>query len=112
MRVVPCIVMIGALAPIQLAAADAEEGARVYKDKCVACHGKEGAPLAPFAKIGVKDISDPEWQDSKGDEEIRKAVAEGTPETLMRAFSKELEPDQIDALVAFIRTLRREPARD
>jgi len=112
MRVVLCCVTMAVLAMGQMAGADTEEGAKVYKDKCVACHGKEGAPLPPFAKVGVKDISNPEWQDSNSDEQIRESIAKGKKDTLMRAFSKELEPDQIDALVTFIRTLRTEPAQD
>ena len=94
-----------ALAAAPVAGAEAD-GAAVYKDKCITCHGKAGTPPAPFAKRGVKDLSSAEWQQSQSDEQIRESIAKGTEETLMRAFEKELEPEQIDALVAFVRGLR------
>ena len=98
-----------ALAPAVPAAGGAEvDAAAVYADKCVACHGETGAPTPPFAKRGVKDLSDPAWQKSRTDEQIRESIAKGAEETLMRAFDRELDGDQIDALVTFVRSLDRE----
>jgi mono/diheme cytochrome c family protein len=96
------------LAPAGPAAAEPDAKA-VYLDKCLACHGETGAPTPPFAKRGVKDLSDPEWQASKQDAEIRTAIAKGAEDTLMRAFDKELDDATIDALVGFVRSLKREP---
>jgi mono/diheme cytochrome c family protein len=101
----PAALAFAALAtPGAAARADAQS---VYLDKCVACHGKTGAPTPPFAKRGVKDLSDPEWQESRSDEQIRESIAKGAEDTLMRAFDRELDGDMIDALVGYVRTLRR-----
>ena len=35
---------------------------KLYMEKCAACHGKAGKPAPMFANIGVKNLSDPEWQ--------------------------------------------------
>ena len=69
--------------------------------------GAKGKPSAPFAERGVKDLSDPEWQDANSDDQIKDVIGDGVEDTLMRAFGKELKPAEMDALVAFIRDLRR-----
>jgi mono/diheme cytochrome c family protein len=103
------VVALVLLAPASPALAGEPDAKAVYLDKCLACHGETGAPTPPFAKRGVKDLSDPEWQASKTDEEIRHSIAKGAEETLMRAFDKELDGATIDALVGFVRSLKREP---
>ena len=89
------------------AAAPAADGAKVYSAKCKLCHGPTGKPNSLFAKQGVKDLSDPEWQDANSDDQIRKVIVEGVDDTLMRAFRDELKPAEVDAIVTYLRTLRR-----
>lgn len=106
----PSLRGIAALAAAVLVASGtglAAEAKDIYKRKCVACHGATGAPTPPFAKRGVRDLSDPEWQKSKTDDQIRKAITEGSAGTLMRSFAKELSKDDVAGLVAFIRSLDR-----
>jgi len=101
------VVVLAALAPVPPAAeVDAKA---VYLDKCLACHGETGTPTPPFAKRGVKDLSDPAWQSEATDKEIREKIAKGAKDTLMRAFEKELDDATIDALVGYVRTLKRKP---
>lgn len=102
------VIGLGLLAAAGVVSAEDIDARAVYMDKCLACHGETGAPTPPFAKRGVKDLSNPEWQASKTDEQIRKSIAKGSEETLMRAFDKELDGDVIDALVGFVRSLKRE----
>jgi mono/diheme cytochrome c family protein len=104
---VACVAFV-LLAPAGPAGAAEPDAKAVYLDKCLACHGETGAPTPPFAKRGVKDLSSPEWQASEKDEEIRDAIAKGAKDTLMRAFEKELDDATIDALVGYVRTLKRE----
>jgi cytochrome c oxidase cbb3-type subunit 3 len=85
----------------------AAEAKVIYKKKCVACHGATGAPAPPFAKRGVRDLSDPAWQKGASDDEIRKVITEGSEGTLMRSFKKELSKEEIASLVTFVRTLKR-----
>jgi mono/diheme cytochrome c family protein len=89
------------------AAADVD-AAKVFEDKCMACHGKTGTPPKAFAKLGVRDLSDSEWHASRTDEQIRDSIAKGAEDTLMRAFDKELHSDEIAALVRFVRSLKTE----
>lgn len=82
----------------------------VFLSKCAPCHGKAGTPPEFYAKLGVRKLSDPEWQKSKNDSDLRDVITKGSKGTLMRAF-KELKPADIDALVKFVRTLNAAPAK-
>ena len=101
---------IVAAAPAHAADADKSPANALFVSKCAPCHGKAGTPPAAYAKIGVRRLSDPEWQKSKTDAEIQEVVVKGSKGTAMRAF-KELKPADVDALVKFVRTLNGAPAK-
>ena len=61
----------------------------------------------PYFPRPLKDLSDLEWQDANSDDQIKDVIGDGVEDTLMRAFGKELKPAEMDALVAFVRSLRR-----
>lgn len=82
----------------------------VFLSKCAPCHGKAGTPPEAYAKLGVRKLSDPEWQKSKHDSDLHDVIAKGSKGTAMRAF-KELKPAEIDALVKFVRMLNGAPAK-
>lgn len=99
-----------ATAPARAAAADKSPAQALFISKCSPCHGKGGTPPPPYAKLGVRKLSDPEWQKSKTDAEIHDVIAKGSKGTAMRAF-KEFKPAEIEALVKFVRTLNGAPAK-
>ena len=101
---------IVAAAPAQAADADKSPASALFVSKCSPCHGKAGTPPPAYAKIGVRKLSDPEWQKSKTDAEINEVIVKGSKGTAMRAF-KELKPAEIHALVKFVRTLNGAPAK-
>jgi mono/diheme cytochrome c family protein len=81
------------------------DGKTVYKHNCALCHGPEGTPNAMFAKKKVPDFRDAAWQKSKTDADLKKVVTEGVKDTLMRSFTDRLTPEEIDAVLAYVRTL-------
>jgi mono/diheme cytochrome c family protein len=87
------------------AAAKPPDGKAVYLAKCVTCHGKTGKPAPMFAKIGAKNLSDPEWQKSRTDEQVLSVITKGSEGTAMRSFAEELKPAEIEAVAKFVRTL-------
>ena len=100
-----------AVAPVTHAAdADKDSAAPLFQKLCSPCHGKSGTPNEQYAKLGVRRLSDPEWQKSKTDAQIHEVIEKGSKGTAMRAF-KELKPADIDALVKFVRTLNGAPAK-
>ncbi|HMD60716.1 MAG TPA: c-type cytochrome [Opitutaceae bacterium] len=85
----------------------ADNGKEVYLASCAACHGQDGrARTAAGRKLGAKDLTASKLTDA----EVRKQVSEGHTDqrgALMPAFKDILKPDQIDAVVAFAKTLRK-----
>jgi len=83
----------------------AEDGAAIYKTKCAACHGADGAGK-PAAKIPSL-VSD----DAKkmSDADLTDMVANGGPsKKAMHAFStKGLTPDQVKSVVSAVRDLQK-----
>lgn len=76
-------------------AADLKAGEKVYKRKCVICHGEQGQGGSALK------INDPKVL-SKTDEEIRKVIAEGGKG--MPGYQNSLKPEEMDSLMAFLRT--------
>jgi mono/diheme cytochrome c family protein len=105
------LALAAVVAPAAPAAdADKDGAAPLFQKLCSPCHGKSGTPNEQYAKLGVRRLSDPEWQKSKTDAQIHEVIEKGSKGTAMRAF-KELKPADIDALVKFVRTLNGAPAK-
>jgi mono/diheme cytochrome c family protein len=102
------IVTLLAASAATLRAADAKAN---WDANCVQCHGKTGAADTKMGKqLNAKDLTDPKVQaafsDSKATESIKNGVKEGG-KTTMKAFAGKLTDDEIKALVAYVRTLKK-----
>lgn len=104
-------IAFAALACLSLAApALADDAiADIYKAKCKSCHGETGdGKTKTGAKEKIEDMTNPEWQKAHTDEEIRKVIAEGSPEkSKMKAFKDKLSAAEIDGLVKYIRAMKK-----
>ncbi len=76
-------------------AADLKAGEKVYKRKCVICHGEQGQGGSALK------INDPKVL-SKTDEDIRKVIAEGG--NGMPGYRNSLKHEEIDFLMEFLRS--------
>ena len=89
-------------------AADAKE---LWDKNCKKCHGDDGKGKTKMGeKLGAKDYSDAKVQADLKDDAMAKAIKEGIKkdgETKMKAFGDTLSDDEIKALVAHIRTLKK-----
>jgi len=83
----------------------AEDGAALYKTKCAACHGADGAGK-PAAKIPSL-VSDEAKK--KSDADLTDMIANGGPnKKAMHAFAaKGMTADQIKAVVAAVRDMQK-----
>ena len=75
---------------------------------CVACHGAKGkgdGPVASALNPRPTDLSDPEFQTARTDDELEVAVTEG--KDTMPGFGNQLTPEQIRGVVAYMRSLLR-----
>ncbi len=102
---------LAALAVLVLAlpaAAAAEDAAKIFARSCAPCHGKDGQPNAVFAKQGVRNFTDQAWQKATPDAQIEQTIREGKKGTMMASFEKQLSPQEIKGLVAYIRKLGKQ----
>jgi len=89
-------------APCRAAEPDA---AKIFAKTCALCHGPEGQPNESFAKLGVRSFKDKDWQKATPDAQLEKSIREGRKGTLMASFEKQFSPEEIKALVAYVRKL-------
>ena len=91
-----------------LPAADAKA---LWDANCTPCHGQNGAADTAMGKtLNAKDLTDPkvqaEFTDAKATQSIKEGVKKNG-ETKMTAFAGILTDDEIKALVAYVRGLKK-----
>jgi mono/diheme cytochrome c family protein len=85
--------------------ADLAMGKSIYGDKCLKCHGEKGrgdGRKAADLEKKPADYTDKAKMAKFTDEDLTKAVKEGKKP--MPAFGKKLTDEQIDNVIAYIRT--------
>ncbi|HEU4889583.1 MAG TPA: cytochrome c [Thermoanaerobaculia bacterium] len=92
-------------APSAFAGGSGSDGAAIYKAKCAMCHGPDGAGQTTMGKnLKLRDLRSADVQ-KQTDAELVKWIADGKGK--MPAYKGKLTPADIDALVGFIRTLKK-----
>jgi cytochrome c6 len=76
----------------------AQDAAATFKGKCAGCHGADGSK-----KMGDNALNSPEVQ-KMSDADLASIITGGKGK--MPAY-KSLTPDQVNGLVAYIRTLKK-----
>jgi mono/diheme cytochrome c family protein/rhodanese-related sulfurtransferase len=84
---------------------NADTGRRVFQERCASCHG----PLGGGSGVATS-LSHPTFQRSASNGFIRYTIEHGRRGTPMLAFAN-LGAHTLDDLVAYVRTLEREPPR-
>jgi mono/diheme cytochrome c family protein len=95
-------------APLSLHAADAKTN---WANNCAQCHGASGKGDTKMGKmLNAMDLTDPTKQASFTDAKAATAIKDGVKQngkTTMKAFGGKLSDDEIKALVAYVRTLKK-----
>jgi mono/diheme cytochrome c family protein len=82
------------------------DGPAVFAEVCARCHGPGGQPEAAMvARLGVKDLTSEHVQRQLSDDAIRKQILHGSANKQMPSFDGALTSAQIDAVIAYVRTL-------
>ena len=106
-------VLLGLAAPAAGAGAPPDKKTeRLWKAKCASCHGTDGKAQTEQGKLmSLPDLSTAAWQKATTDERIRDQILNGVKKEKngkaveMNAFKDELQPDQVDALIGYVRSL-------
>ena len=95
-------------APLSGRAADAKSN---WANNCVQCHGASGKGDTKMGKmLNAMDLTDSKKQSSFTDAQAATAIKDGIKQngkTTMKAFGGKLSDDEIKALVAYVRTLKK-----
>ena len=86
------------------AAVPGVSGAAIFTKNCAACHGTDGKG---FPALKTPDFTGPKWQSSIKDKEIRLVIKNGKKGTAMAAFGDRLKEEEISAVIAYIRSLKK-----
>jgi len=88
--------------PLSVRAQNASEA--LYKAKCVSCHGADGRGSPTGEKLGAHDLQSGDVQ-KISDKELSDIIANG--KNKMPGYGKSLKAEDIQGLVAYIRTLKK-----
>ena len=82
-----------------------DAAATLFKTKCAACHGPDGAGKTPAGvAMKVRDLRSDEVQ-KQSDSDLVLVVTKG--KNKMPAFGSKLQKEEIDQLVAYVRGLTK-----
>ena len=100
----PAASFVFAVAPERISpAADARSS---YNTKCAGCHGRDGrSKTTRGRRTHSRDLTDANWQNDVSDERIFNSINNGRGK--MPGFKKSLSENEIEALVGYVRRLRK-----
>lgn len=105
-----CLVVVGGAASASYENNNSDRGAaQLYGKYCSSCHGKDGRAKTVKAKFNhARDLADSKWQDDASDERIFNSIMNGRNQRgNMPAFSKKLNEREAEALVTYVRGLKK-----
>ena len=86
--------------------ADQVDARGLFVENCIVCHGKNGrAHVFHGILLGAQNLTDNKWQAETSDAEILHAIKTGP--SVMPAFGKKLSETEIQALAAYVRSLKQ-----
>lgn len=87
---------------------------RTWKAKCASCHGEDGKGATEQGKkMGVRDMTSAEFWKDLTDAKMKDAIANGIKQTKngkaqeMEPYKDKIKPEDIDALIAYVKSLKK-----
>ena len=84
------------------AAVPEANGGGIFRQNCVMCHGADGKGSSA---LKTPNFTDPKWQSSIKEKEMREVIKNGKKGTAMPAFGGSLKDEEISAVIAYVRSL-------
>ena len=107
MKIVVALILFS-FAPLFAHGADPKTN---WSNNCMQCHGPDGSANTPMGKaLNAKDLTNAKIQSSFTDAEAAAAIKEGVTKegtSRMIAFGGKLTDEEIKALVAYVRGLKK-----
>ena len=101
-----CLLLTGGSLTLEANHGSERRAAELYTKYCVTCHGKDGRAKTAKSRLNpARDFTDREWQDSVSDERLFNSIMNGKRK--MPGFSKKLSEKEVEALVSYVRSLKR-----
>ena len=104
MQVFATVTAIAIVFVLSLSAHAQNAADALYKSKCAACHGADGAGSATGKKMGAHDFTTADVQ-GMSDAELATIITNG--KNKMPKYGASLKPEDINGLVAYIRTFKK-----
>ena len=104
MQVFATVTAIAIVFVLSLSAHAQNAADALYKSKCAACHGADGAGSATGKKMGAHDFTTADVQ-GMSDAELAAIITNG--KNKMPKYGASLKPEDIKGLVAYIRTFKK-----
>ena len=96
----------GTYAGTETSVASSSDAKTTFDAKCAKCHGKDGRAKGLISKAkGVRNLTDAKWQEDVSDERLFNSISNGRGK--MPSFKKKLSEADINALVAYVRSLKK-----
>ena len=94
------------------AAAQAPDGAALYRQNCRACHGTAGTPSAQIRVVykRIPSLADPAFQAARSDDSLVAVVTNGVGKD-MKPFKGKLSHEETVAVVKYVRGLAASKSR-
>lgn len=88
---------------------DTVKGKAIYEKSCMACHGPQGKGDGPTGKVLVPPAADftSAASKKKSDADLLKTIENGKPPTAMVAWKGQLADQDIQHVLAYVKTLRK-----
>jgi len=90
------------VSPLSMRAQNASEA--LYKAKCASCHGADGSGSPTGKELGTHDLQSADVQ-KMSDKELSDIITDG--KNKMPGYGEPLKAEDIQGLVAYIRTLKK-----
>ena len=104
MQVFATVTAIAIVFVLSLSAHAQNAADALYKSKCAACHGADGTGSATGKKMGAHDFTTADVQ-GMSDAELATIITSG--KNKMPKYGASLKPEDINGLVAYIRTFKK-----
>ncbi|HTL68951.1 MAG TPA: cytochrome c [Lacunisphaera sp.] len=102
------LVVLSAAMLVGALTAHAAEGRSIFLANCTPCHGEDGKGRTPQGKkLHAKDLTASKLADAEVEKQIVAGSKDRSGNSRMPSFKTTLTADEITALIAYLKTLRR-----